>query len=240
MTTMNRAVKGLENRNYIKSIKTVRFPTRKTYILAKLQPSDDVTGGPFYTDGVLDSVFINEMSNWTERYITGRSWWHPPQPELHRKKKSLPKSDKERSLPKSDKEKSLPKQDRKDVEKLRAEAMHRKDRGRDRNKAMLPMPPGYKGYPTITEITKAINESKLTDVVMKNAEMQQLVDILCWDGRLERINGGRAYRAVRVVDEEKNGLTEAPCGKCPVFDFCQDDGPVNARTCQYFQDWLAF
>ena len=231
MTTMNRAVKGLENRNYIKSIKTVRFPTRKTYILSKLQPSDDVTGGPFYTDGVLDAVFIHEMSNWTERYIIGRSWWHPPPPEHNSKRKSLPNSDKERPLPKPD---------QKEAEKLRAEVMHRKDRGRDRSKHMLPMPPSYKGYPTITEITKAINGSKLTDIVMKNAEMQQLVDILCWDGRLEKINGGRAYRAVRVIDEEKNGLTEAPCGKCPVFEICQDDGPVNARTCQYFQDWLSF
>lgn len=231
MTTMNRAIKGLENRSYIKSIKTVRFPTRKTYILSSLQPSEDVTGGPFYTDGILDAEFIHQMSAWTERYILGRSWWHPPLPEHSSKKKSLPKSSKEKPLPKPEQE---------DLEKLRAEAMQRKAPGRDRSKAMLPMPPGYKGYPTITEITKAINVSKLTDVVMKNTEMQQLVDILCWDGRLEKINGGGAYRAVRMIHEGKNGLTEAPCGKCPVFEICQDDGPVNARTCQYFQDWLAF
>ena len=231
MTTMNRAVKGLENRIYIKSIKTVRFPTRKTYILSWLQPSEDVTGGPFYTDGILDAEFIRQMSIWTERYIIGRSWWHTPPAEHGSKKKALPKPNKEKSQSQSGQE---------DLEKLRAEAMQRKAQGRDRSKAMLPMPPGYKGYPTIAEITKAINTSKLTDVVMKNAEMQQLVDILCWDGRLEKINGGKAYRATRVIVEEKNGLTEAPCGKCPVFEICQDDGPVNARTCRYFQEWLVF
>ena len=232
MTTMNRAVRGLENRSYIKSIKSVRFPTRKTYILAKLQPSDDVTGGPFYTDGVLDDAFIQAMSTWAERYIIGRSWWHPPMPENNIKKKSILKPDKENQQPKIDKP---------EAEKLRAEAMQRKGGGMERSKGMLPMPPGYKGYPIITEITTAINESKITDVHMNVTQMQQLVDILCWDGRVEMVKNGKAYRAVRVFDEEeRNGLTEAPCGRCPVFEICQDDGPVNARTCPYFQEWLEF
>ncbi|KAF9057373.1 RNA polymerase Rpc34 subunit-domain-containing protein [Panaeolus papilionaceus] len=34
------------------------------------------------------------------------------------------------------------------------------------------------------------------------------------------------------------GLTEAPCGLCPSFEFCKDDGPVNARECTYYGDWL--
>ena len=231
MATMNRAVRSLETRNYIKSIKTVRFPTRKTYILSKLQPSEDVTGGPFYTDGALDAVFIQALSTWTERYVIGRSWLHSSPPEHSSKRKPALKPGKAKPHSKPDQE---------EAERLRAEAMQRREKGKERSKVMLPMPPDYEGYPTITEITRAINESKLTDVVMKNAEMQQLVDILCWDGRLERIRSGKAYRAMRVVDEEKNGLTEAPCGTCPVFEICQDDGPVNARTCRYFQDWLQF
>jgi len=223
MTTMNRAIKGLEGKNYIKSIKTVKFPTRKTYILAKLQPSEDVTGGPFYTDGVLDEEFIRQMSFWTERYVIGRSWWHPPQSESHRKK-------------------SHSKMTQEQAEELRADEM-RRGPGKERSKSMLPMPPGYRGFPTISEITKAINASEISGVVMKSSEMQQLVDILCWDGRLEKVRSGRAYRAVRQVSGEQresfeNGLTEAPCGKCPVFDICEEDGPVNARTCEYFQDWL--
>ena len=229
---MNRAIKGLENRNYIKSIKTVRFPTRKTYILSWLQPSEDVTGGPFYTDGVLDAEFIRQLSIWSERYIIGRSWWHPPPSEHNSKRKSTSRPSKDKPFTILDQEE--------DLEKTRPDAMKRKAPGPERSKTMLPMPPGYRGYPTITEITKAINTSKLSDIVMKNTEMQQLVDILCWDGRVEKIDGGRAYRAVRVMNEDQNGLTEAPCGKCPAFDICEDDGPVNARTCRYFQDWLAF
>jgi DNA-directed RNA polymerase III subunit RPC6 len=29
-----------------------------------------------------------------------------------------------------------------------------------------------------------------------------------------------------------------PCGKCPVFSFCQEGGPVNATECVYIEDWL--
>lgn len=224
MTTMNRAVKSLESKNYIKSIKTVKWPNRKTYMLAKLQPSEDVTGGPFYTDGVLDEEFIHQMSYWTEKYVIGRSWWHPPLPEPVRKKTSSKLTQEE-------------------AEELRARELHRRGHGRARNEAMLPFPAAYNGHHTLPEITKAINESQLSGVVMKESEVSQLLDILCWDGRLEKLRNGKAYRAVRLVsgaDEVilENGLTESPCGRCPVFDMCEEDGPVNARTCEYFQEWL--
>ena len=224
MTTMNRAVKSLENKNLIKSIKTVKFPNRKTYMLAKLQPSEDVTGGPFHTDGVLDEEFVYQMSHWTEKYIIGRSWWLPDLPELTKKKSSS-------------------KLTQVQAEQLRAEYLRRKGHGRDRDEAMLPCPVGYKGYPTLAEITRAINDSGLSGVVMKESEMKQLIDILCWDGRIERIRKGKAYRAIRLVGGEdgvslENGLTESPCGRCPVFEICEEDGPVNARTCHYFQEWV--
>ncbi len=108
---------------------------------------------------------------------------------------------------------------------------------------MLPFPAGYNGYPTLAEATEAINESGISGITMKESEMKQLIDNLCWDGRLEKVRNRKAYRAVRVVTGEEgisleNGLTESPCGRCPVFDLCEEDGPVNARTCEYFQDWL--
>lgn len=224
MTTMNRAIKSLENKNLIKSIKTVKFPNRKTYMLSKLQPSEDVTGGPFHTDGVLDEEFVYQMSHWTEKYIIGRSWWLPPMPET--KKKSSSKQITQGQ-----------------AEQMRAETLRRKGHGRDREKTMLPFPAGYNGYPTLGEATKAINESGISGIIMKESEMKQLLDNLCWDGRLEKVRNGKAYRAVRVVPGEEgasfdNGLTESPCGRCPVFDLCEEDGPVNARSCEYFQDWL--
>ena len=35
------------------------------------------------------------------------------------------------------------------------------------------------------------------------------------------------------------GQTQAPCGKCPQFNFCEERGPVNAESCSYLGDWLA-
>jgi DNA-directed RNA polymerase III subunit RPC6 len=35
-----------------------------------------------------------------------------------------------------------------------------------------------------------------------------------------------------------NGLTETPCGRCPVFDLCEEGGPVSPSNCVYFVQWL--
>ncbi|KAJ6539133.1 RNA polymerase Rpc34 subunit-domain-containing protein [Mycena capillaripes] len=49
--------------------------------------------------------------------------------------------------------------------------------------------------------------------------------------------GGVVYRA---VNQEKItiGWTEAPCSKCPSFEFCKEGGPVNPKECVYYEDWL--
>ena len=50
------------------------------------------------------------------------------------------------------------------------------------------------------------------------------------------------FRAIKNVDYEDLqpvvGWTEAPCGRCPIFEFCEENGPVNASNCRYFDDWL--
>lgn len=35
-----------------------------------------------------------------------------------------------------------------------------------------------------------------------------------------------------------NGLTQIPCGRCPIIDLCGDDGVVNARNCKYWDQWM--
>ena len=40
-------------------------------------------------------------------------------------------------------------------------------------------------------------------------------------------------------DESATVLSEAPCGRCPVFDLCEEGGPVAPSNCEYFNDWLA-
>ena len=224
LSVENHALKALESKNMIKSIKSVKYPSRKTYMVAKLQPSEDVTGGPFHTDGVLDEEFVYHMAAWAERYIIGRSWWFPPQPEvLKRKSNSV-----------------MPQEQ---AEQMREAALRQRKLMRERETTVLPYSAAYDGYPTIAEITRAINKSGLSGVTLKESEMGQLLDTLRWDGRIEEVPNKKAFRAVRLVSGEngvtlENGLTESPCGRCPVFDLCEEDGPVNARTCEYFQAWL--
>ncbi|KAL8834448.1 MAG: hypothetical protein Q9170_003744 [Blastenia crenularia] len=252
MTVMIRCLKALEGKSYIKQIKTVKFPKRKTYMLASLQPSEDVTGGPFYTDGVLDDEFVHQMAKWAEKYIAGRSWYsgtyHHDHPPAATKKSSKPHNTSKQQL-ESQRNSAL-------------DSATLPDRGGNDTKQLLPFPPGYTGYPTISAITDAINDSRLSPVKMKEAEMKQLLDILVWDGRIEKNRFTDGYKATRQAalavaskqqgttdsrdgqgtDDEFEGrgsaLTEAPCGRCPVLGFCEEDGPVNPRSCEYFAEWL--
>ena len=211
VSSVNKALKTLRSKKMVKEVVSARNPGRKTYMLYSLSPSENVTGGVLFTDGNLDEELIRQLSNFIERYVIGRSWWHP------RKK---------------------PKSGAAQLEGLHAEEPRKKEWGRARSKAMLPMPPGYTGYPTAAEVTKAVNSFELTTVPIGEAEIRQILNVLRWDGRLESAINGKGYRAVRNEGMADNGLTESPCGRCPVLDFCEEGGPVNARSCEYFQHWL--
>ncbi|EGV64489.1 RNA polymerase Rpc34 [Yamadazyma tenuis ATCC 10573] len=76
-----RCLKTLENQRYIKSIKSVKHPTRKIYMLYNLQPSIDVTGGPWFTDSELDSEFIDNLLMVIWRFVASRTYptvFQPP------------------------------------------------------------------------------------------------------------------------------------------------------------------
>ena len=66
---VSKCLKSLESQRYVKSVKSVKFPTRKIYMLYNLQPSIEVTGGPWFTEGELDIEFINSLLTIVWRYI---------------------------------------------------------------------------------------------------------------------------------------------------------------------------
>ena len=90
-TVIDRCLKSLVQKQLIKSIKAVKVctlpcrsprfpltnrffqhPTRKIYMLYHLQPSVEITGGPWYTDNELDTEFIKLLSSACLRYIKDR------------------------------------------------------------------------------------------------------------------------------------------------------------------------
>ena len=47
-----------------------------------------------------------------------------------------------------------------------------------------------------------------------------------------------AKREQELEDIGRGGATEVPCLRCPVFDACEEGGPINAATCVYFDQWF--
>jgi DNA-directed RNA polymerase III subunit RPC6 len=234
------AIKYLESKHMITDMKSVEHPTRKMYIKSSLQPSDRATGGPWYTDGELDLAFISHMMKVCEDYIRKKTFYYGAS---HTVKKKEPK--KGRTKPNAEeikalREKGLGPRAKQEGTSERAKRKAEYDR-------MLPMPAGYMGYPTCHEITAHIDSLGISSTILTAMDVQQLLDIMCFDEKIERVHSGGgdiAYRTLRksLRDEDtgpQNLLTEAPCGRCPVFDLCEEGGPVGPSNCEYFNDWLS-
>ncbi|KIY49582.1 hypothetical protein FISHEDRAFT_41805 [Fistulina hepatica ATCC 64428] len=58
-----------------------------------------------------------------------------------------------------------------------------------------------------------------------------------FDTTFDDEDGVYAYRAVKNVTMSI-GWIQAPCSICPSFEFCKAGGPVNAKECVYYSDWL--
>jgi len=70
VTALNKALKRLEGKKLIKSVKSVTYKNRKIYMLYDLVPSPQVTGGAWYSDGHLDRQFIQAMRRTVLQVLT--------------------------------------------------------------------------------------------------------------------------------------------------------------------------
>ncbi len=80
-TIINRCLKSLEQKQLVKAVKSVKYPTRKIYMLYGLTPSIELSGGPWYTDNELDTGFINELSMACLNFIRSKSFPRMASPE---------------------------------------------------------------------------------------------------------------------------------------------------------------
>jgi DNA-directed RNA polymerase III subunit RPC6 len=71
---VNSNIKALEKKGIIKSVKSVKTPTKKVYMLTELEPSIELTGGAWYTDQELDVEFIDQLSNQLYKFIASKSF----------------------------------------------------------------------------------------------------------------------------------------------------------------------
>lgn len=274
-SVMKVAIKHLEARGYITDMKSVEHPNKKMYIKANLRPSDRATGGPWYTDSSLDEGFIGELGriifDYIKResaYVSTSSHQQAKEDGAKQPKKGVVQGGKKRRAEDISTDEKTP---------TAAASSSKHDKHHRTRQALLPLPAGYTGYPTAEDIAYFIHETGITNnTTLSTADIQQLVDVLVYDGLLEPVRvGGRklpGYRVVRAAsldptpltqqierEQEKqgpaggavdmsaiqigpppgsNGMTEAPCGRCPVFDLCEEGGPVSPSNCVYFNKWL--
>ncbi|KFZ17354.1 hypothetical protein V502_04627 [Pseudogymnoascus sp. VKM F-4520 (FW-2644)] len=211
---MRSALKALETKRLISDMKSVEHPTRKMYIKSTLRPSEKATGGAWYTDNELDEAFIEGLTGVLYKYIEARSFYRSTS--------------------------------RRPLKRIAGRPAPKQAQGGE-SITLLPLPPTYRGYPSLAELTLFIESSPITSTTLSADDISALLDVLIYDRRIEQVVAGPegvAFKAVRkaIVGDESvergNGVTEAPCGRCPVFELCEEGGPVSASSCVYFQEWL--
>lgn len=66
------SIKSLEKQAYIKGVKSVKAPTKKLYMVFDVEPSQELTGGAWYTDDTLDVEFIDQLSAQLLKFVASK------------------------------------------------------------------------------------------------------------------------------------------------------------------------
>ncbi|KAL1514296.1 hypothetical protein ABEB36_003575 [Hypothenemus hampei] len=72
MTQLNKVLKSLEIKKFIKAVKSVTASKKKVYMLFDLEPDSSVTGGAWYQDQDFESEFVDVLSQQCHRYLVER------------------------------------------------------------------------------------------------------------------------------------------------------------------------
>ena len=253
-SVLKNALKHLQAKNLIAPFKNVEHPNKKMFIKASIRPSDRATGGPWYTDQNLDEAFIEELQRVVFDYIKRQSSYHSK--HGNSTSRTTTKQPQKGVLRGGVAEKGK-KREAKDLDEPPSKAVKISETSIPRKDSLLPLPAGYTGYPTVRDIARLLSSSGITNnTILSEEDVKKLVDVLVWDNLIEpvRVAGRTGFRVARVAKqsveswagrEDNEGpevytspYTEAPCGRCPVFELCEEGGPVGPSNCTYFQKWL--
>ncbi|KAJ6442808.1 DNA-directed RNA polymerase III subunit RPC6 [Purpureocillium lavendulum] len=270
-SVLKNALKQLQAKGLIAPFKNVEHPNKKMFIKASIRPSDRATGGPWYTDQNLDEAFIEELQRVVFDFVKRQSGYlstHHHGSAASRTqvpKKGVLRGSSSGSSAAADRGKKRPAQEMSGATSsatpVAAPKSVRISSSARREPALLPLPAGYTGYPTVRDIARLLSSSGITNnTILSEDDVKKLVDVLVWDNLIEpvKVAGRLGYRVARVAKqsteswagrEDPTGrdggpepyvspFTEAPCGRCPVFELCEEGGPVSASNCEYFKRWL--
>lgn len=331
-TIIDRCLKSLVQKQLVKSIKAVRHPTRKIYMLAHLEPSVELTGGPWYTDNELDAEFIKLLSSACLHYIRDRSFpkqnskrvsrnqirlyaigaapsypsaqqiqlflskskitetelgvehvemllrvleldgeiekipafsagaWNPPSDSegsgsgsesesseddrsRSKKRKRGSSKNKESNKLKRRRTKEDSESDSDSESEDRSRAKKRKKRSkRDEDSDEESSAKSSKKRKRKSKHSDSSSEEEEEEDRKKKhkrkSKKRQDTSSAEESESSEVSDGAFVYRAIRQ-ERVVLGWSQAPCGRCPVFDFCRDKGPTNPQGCVYYEEWFA-
>ncbi|KIV95911.1 hypothetical protein PV10_03511 [Exophiala mesophila] len=175
---IERTFKTLSTKGLIKPMKSVKNPGRKMWILASLQPSEEATGGSWYTSGDLDTTLLTIIAGVIEFYVAQRSWQEQDTTE--------PSSNNKRKAPDTGFDENNDARSK----AIRTEGLaHNKDKGKSSKsappqKSYRPFPPGYTAYPTLQEISSHVLKTKVTQTVLPENAIHQLLQVMVYDEKL--------------------------------------------------------
>lgn len=225
---LTKCLKSLESKDLVQSVMSVKFPNRKMYLLKHLRPSEDIAGGPWQSEGDFDTALIEAISQIVAQHIENETCIKVPGNwnDYERPDRTAEIAQKKAQM-----------QGIRDIEEVPAVKSHHAPRDANATKIVHRNSPQY---PTSASVAEWLNSKEvLRGKTVREDDMEQLLEMMVLDGRLEKISGTN-YRTVLIAADTKvyNGFVDAPCGNCPVFDLCGDEGEISARTCVYFGQWL--
>lgn len=111
------------------------------------------------------------------------------------------------------------------------------------------------GQVSLEEVIQYVRSSGVTTssaTELRAEEFTQVLNSLIYDGDVEArtstgagkesefAHGTTYYQVCQNAVPTTSGLTNIPCGICPVLLDCSEDGLVSPNTCTYYQEWLQF
>ncbi len=179
------------------------------YILSGVQPSEEATGGAWFSEGRLDIGLVDTISKVIEHYVSTQSWQLVNQ--------ELPD---ERALSPVQKRKA-PNDGFDEHGEKRAKATktnegkHKaKDTKQTPPKSYQPFKAGHMSYPTLGDITRHILTLRVTPTILPQNAIAQLLQVMVYDDRLFKVY--RRANDDEVPDDMVNDtMTMYRCFKTP-------------------------